>query len=172
MRIPFSSLFLALCVFISSSLFAHSFDSERVIMIDSTKEKLEILITYREAPGRRLDYLMGIYDKNQNGFLSKSESISVTPVLKKIALKGLVVSLPLAKEEVRVKYKRKEGLSIALFYELPKKVKTLTFELSKNEKHLWTQIRFIGDGLSMLNGICPTQDVFSINQGRFGIYAK
>ncbi|GEM_PF-5898253 len=172
MRISFSFFSLALWVFIPSTLFAHSFDSERVIIIDSTKENLEILITYREAPGRRLDYLMGIYDKNQDGFLSKSESLSVTPALKKIALKGLSISVPLAKEEVRVKYKRKEGLSIALFYKLPQKVKTLTFEFTKNEKHLWTQIRFIGDGVSMLNGISPTQAFFSIDQGSFGIFAR
>lgn len=170
---PLFILYLALLLSLSTAdSWAHVFDPERFIIIDSTTENIEVLITFREPPGKRLDFLLGIHDRNKDGVFSKQESLSVAPSLKKIALSGLAISVDMRDENTRVKYKKKDGLSIALLYRLPKKVNTLTFRFSNNKNHIITSVHFIGDALSLVNENSPTKATTILSEGSFGIVRK
>ncbi len=160
------SLFLSLT---ASQSLGHEFDSERVVIIDSSKDNLEVLITFREAPGKRLDYLLGIYDKNNDGIFSKRESLAVSPALKKMALSGLSASTILKNEKTRIKYRRKEGLSIALLFKLPNYIKAIEFEFDQTPQHISTAVHFVGNAMSLTNSIGPTQGLVIMDRGNFGV---
>ncbi len=171
-RLSLTTITLLLITLFASDSWAHKFDPERFIVIDSSKDNLEVLITFREPPGKRLDYLLGIYDRDKNGIFSKQESIAVSPALKKIALSGLNISENMKVEKTRVKYKKRDGISIALLYQLPKKVNTLTFTFGDNETQILTSVHFIGDALSLVNGNGPTKGTTILSAGSFGLVRK
>lgn len=167
--------FILISLMISQTGFAHSFDNERILIFDSTRSQYELLIRYREAPGKRLRYLMGIFDHNHDNILSKNEALQISGSLTKIALSNLNISEKLPRAQTRIRYESEEGLSIALLYRFPKDVKKLTisvFKVPVKGKQFENIVSFIGGATALRDGIAPILNTIKLKQGSVGIIRK
>ena len=104
---------------IPASVASHDYGARRAAMFGETNAGWTVLLTYTEPPGKPSERLMALYDNDHDGVLDAVESQRVAPILESSARAGLRFepALDWSGATHRVRYHRREGISVAVLIE-------------------------------------------------------